>query len=370
LRVVDSHAHIFQHWSGACGLPSREIHLKYLQKTLTRPSAKVYRARDGAPASGQLLFRAGDNTWAGLRDDIGFQPGRYGRLEFRIDGEDYVVQYMPVGMAELESKPELLLAQMTAAGVDHCVLQAGFTYGYMNDYNALAQRQYPAKFTGLFHVDEPVAYTPEWMEEARRAVEELHLCGLDYQTDTFARHGFEWWFDDRRFDQFWEMIEGFGVPVFFEPAHIPSYDEASYVEIVRRLHGIMARFPRIRWLLVLQPPVAYFARNGRWELPDPIAKVYARENVRLEMCFPIAWGGVWDYPYPEAQALIKDLRDRYGAGKLVWGSDMPNVERFCTYKQCVDYIRRYCEFLTETEKELVLGGNLSALIRTGAAPAP
>ena len=174
MTIVDSHAHIFQHWSGACGLPSREVHLKYLQKTLTRPSAKVYRLRDGAVAAGQLLFRPGDNSWAGLRDDIEFRPGRYGRLEFRVDGEDYAVQYMPVGMAELESKPELLLAQMTAAGVDHCVLQAGFTYGYMNDYNALAQRQYPAKFTGLFHVDEPLADSAHWMAEARRAGEQLH----------------------------------------------------------------------------------------------------------------------------------------------------------------------------------------------------
>lgn len=265
MPVIDSHAHIFQHWSGSCGLPSREVHLKYLQKTLTRPSAKVFRLRDGAPASGQLLFKPGDNSWAGLRDDIEFRPGRYGRLEFRVDGEDHAVQYMPVGMVELESRPELLLAQMTAAGVDHCVLQAGFTYGYMNDYNAFAQRQYPARFTGLFHVDEPMADTAHWMAEARRAVEQLGLRGLHYQTDTFARYDFRWWFDDRRFDAFWAMIEGFGVPVFFEPMHIPTYDEASYLEIMRRLDGIMTRFPGLRWLLVLQPPVSYFARNGRWE---------------------------------------------------------------------------------------------------------
>jgi predicted TIM-barrel fold metal-dependent hydrolase len=368
MAVVDSHAHIFQHWAGSCGLPSREVHLKYLQKTLTRPSAKIYRLRDGLTASGQLLFRPGDNTWAGLRDDIEFRPGRHGRLEFRVDGEDFAVQYMPAGMVELESRPELLLAQMTVAGVDHCVLQAGFTYGYMNDYNALAQRQYPAKFTGLFHVDEPMADTAHWMAEARRAVEQLGLRGLHYQTDTFARYDFRWWFDDRRFDAFWSMIESFGVPVFFEPMHIPSYDEASYLEIMRRLDGIMTRFPGLRWLLVLQPPVAYFARGGRWQFPPPVEKVYARETVRLEMTFPIAWGGVWDYPYPEAQALIKDLRDRYGAGKLVWGSDMPNVERFCTYRQCVDYIRRYCEFLDDAEKDRVLGGNLADLVALSAPP--
>lgn len=361
--IVDSHAHIFQNWAtSACGLPSRELHLRYIQKTLTRPSAKVFRLHDGAPASGQLLFRPGDNTWAGLRDDIGFSVGPWGRLEFTMDGEPHAVQYMPVGMAEIESPPEFMLAQMTVAGVDHCVLQTGFTYGYMNDFVALAQRQYPARFTGLFHVDEPLADTPYWMGEAERAVRQLGLRGLHYQTDTFSRYGFGWWFDDRRFDAFWEMVDGFALPVFFEPAHVPAYDRASYLAIMTRLGRLMDRFPRLRWVLVLQPPVSYFARDGRWEFPDEVEAVYRRDSVYLEMCFPIAWGGVWDYPYPEAQALIRDLRDRYGAAKLVWGSDMPNVERFCTYRQCVDYIRRHCDFLTRAEKDLVLGGTLRALL--------
>ena len=45
------------------------------------------------------------------------------------------------------------------------------------------------------------------------------------------------------------------------------------------------------------------------------------------------------------------MRDLFGASKLCWGSDMPNVERFCTYRQCVDYVRRYCSFLSSGEKD-------------------
>jgi len=79
--------------------------------------------------------------------------------------------------------------------------------------------------------------------------------------------------------------------------------------------------------------------------------------------FPITWGGVWDYPYPEAQALVKDMRDTFGASKLIWGSDMPNVERFCTYTQSVDYVRRYCSFLNTEEKDKILGTNLDAMLK-------
>jgi len=94
--IIDCHAHVFQHWAGAGGHESREIHWKYIQKNLTRPAAKIRRARDGAPATGQDLFRAGDNTWAGLRGDLAFRVGPFGRLEDTLDGEDSYIQYTNV----------------------------------------------------------------------------------------------------------------------------------------------------------------------------------------------------------------------------------------------------------------------------------
>ena len=112
-----------------------------------------------------MLFRDGDNTWTGLKD-VGFRIGRYGRLEFVHEGEEYAIQYMPVGMQTIESPPEFMIAQMLYAGVDHCILQAGGGYGAMNDYNAFTQSQYPGKFTGLLHIDEAVADRAEVLAEA------------------------------------------------------------------------------------------------------------------------------------------------------------------------------------------------------------
>ena len=85
--IVDSHAHIFENWSGACGLASREEHWRYIQKNLTRPAAKIYRFADGAEGDASELFNAGDNSWAGLRDDVNFRIGPYGRIEFTVHGE-------------------------------------------------------------------------------------------------------------------------------------------------------------------------------------------------------------------------------------------------------------------------------------------
>lgn len=368
--IVDSHAHVFQNWHTLCGHDTKGNHLKYLQKNMTRPSALVQRARDGAVVKQRLLFREGDNGWSGLRDDVDFRVGPYGRLEFTVEGEDYYVQYMPVGMQTIESPPEFMIAQMDYAGVDHCVLQAGMSYGVMNDYNAFAQSQYPHRFTALMNVEEPQAYTQPWLDEVRRAHEQLHMRGIYFQLDTFSRYGFEWAFDDKRMEPFWELIASLRIPVFIEASAVPNYDEASYVANMQRLDGLLTRYPDMRWLLVMGVPAGPFAKNGNYELPEEVDRTYRRDNLQIELTYPIMWGGVWDYPYPEAQALIRDLRDRYGASKLIWGSDMPNVERFCTYTQCVDYVRRYCDFLSSAEKDQVLGDNLVELCAIGKYPLP
>lgn len=363
--IIDCHAHVFENWAGPCGHPSNAIHLKYMQKVQTRTSARVFRARDGKEVSGAVLFKDDDNSWAGLKN-VDFRVGRYGQLDFTIDGEDYHSQYMPIGMQDIVAPPELMLAQMQYANVDHTVLQAGWGYGAMNDYNAFAQSQYPGKFTAMLTVDEPRAYMDENLREFDRAHRQLGLRAVYFALDAYARYGFDIAFDDARMDAFWSRVDAARLPVFFEATAIPDYTQASYLRSMARLHGLMQRYKNIRWVLVMGPPVGFFGVSGRWQFPDEAMNVYRHENVLIEVMFPITWGAKWEYPYPEAQVLIEDMQKKFGAAKLVWGSDMPNVERFCTYLQSVDYVRRHCKFLKGSEKDAILGGNIDKLLDISA----
>jgi predicted TIM-barrel fold metal-dependent hydrolase len=364
--IVDGHGHIFENWAGSNGHESHTVHLKYLQKSMLRPSARVLRARDGARVDMSQFFPLGDNTWQSLRGDVEFRPGSYGRAEFTIDGEEYWIQYLPVNMKDLEAPPELMIAHMKLAGVDHMVLQASLSYGIVTDINASAQARYPEKFSGLFQVDEGMADAPRWMREVERAHRDLQLRGLYYQMDNFGRYGFASAFDDPRFDDFWELEGSFSTPVFFQLSSLPNGGADGYTANAGKLDALVARYPEKRWVLVMGAPVEHFGGSGRWNVPEEVDRIYRRENVSLELMYPILWGGVWEYPFPEAQALIRDLRDRYGAGKLIWGSDMPNVERFCTYTQVVDYVRRHCAFLSASEKEQILGRNIAELLQIKA----
>src|SRR6266566_5126486 len=183
-----------------------------------------------------------------------------------------------------------------------------------------------------------------------RARNVLGLKGVYYSHD-FSRHGYARNLDHVAFAPFWEKVAGFGLSAFVELSATPHYDRASYIANLLALDRVMQRHRALRFVLVMGPPVAHFARDGRWEFPAEVLAAYRRENLLIEIMFPITWGGTWDYPYPQAQALIRHMRELFGAAKLVWGSDMPNVERFCTYRQCLDYVRRYCTFFSAGEKK-------------------
>jgi len=356
--IVDCHAHVIQNWIGACAHPSRRIHARYLQRMLAHTIAFTFRARDGARADTKALLDPADPSWKGLRN-VDFRVGRFGQLEFTVDGEDYHVQYMPVGMQNQEAPPELMLAQMTYVGVDHAILQAGGAYGAMTEYNLFAQAQYPEKLTGLAHLDEAMAGSPGELSVLESAVAR-GAKGIYFNFEGFARHGFAWPLDDPRLDSFWDALQRHRLVLCAEISAGPAYTAEGYLQNMRALGRVLDRF-EIPCHLAMGVPVQYFARADRWNLPDDLEAIYRRDDFYVEIMFPITWGGRWDYPYREAYPLIRDLRNRLGAEKLLWGSDMPNVERFCTYRQSLDYVRKYCDFLSATEMDLVLGNNAARL---------
>ena len=81
--------------------------------------------------------------------------------------------------------------------------------------------------------------------------------------------------------------------------------------------------------------------------------------MHAEILFPAKWP---DYPFPKGQEQLRQLRDQVGAHKLLWGTDSPfGTSTWCTYRQALDFIRLHCGFLSQEEKDLILGGNAATL---------
>jgi predicted TIM-barrel fold metal-dependent hydrolase len=73
-------------------------------------------------------------------------------------------------------------------------------------------------------------------------------------------------------------------------------------------------------------------------------------------------------PFARAQSHIRQVFDRFGPDRLLWGSDMPNVERYCTYRQTLTYVLDYCAFLGEEDRRKIFRDNTLSLFDLEGVP--
>jgi predicted TIM-barrel fold metal-dependent hydrolase len=290
---------------------------------------------------------------------VGFRVGQCGRFEWQSNGTPMYLQYFPPSLQTMESPAEFILQQMARAGVDRAVLQNARPYGRLNEYFADAIETYPNKFIGLADVDEAHAHTPAEIARLRRAICEQGLRGVYYANRALFSIGYTHAFDDPVFDPYWEEVRGLGVPVFWEIFGAPlASDEAQLLAEIERFNRWTKRWPDIPgvWTHGLTPELLD-------RMPEPLEQLLHNEHVLIEILYPIYWGRVHAYPYPELRPALQTLHRYVGGERLVWGSDMPNVERNCTYNQSLTYLVAVAEgWLPGPDLDKILGLNVLRLL--------
>lgn len=356
--IVDSHAHIFPHLGGPCGFPSVAEHLRFLQLYIAGHSNPVRRLKDHAVVEGKRPL-SGPPVAPDSLLDVNFRVGKYGRFEWTLDGEDYYLSFLPPNMQELESPADFLLQQMAHAGVDRVVLQNAHLYGRLEEYFSSAVQGHPDKFIGLAGVFEWRASLPEEIHRLRHSVKELGMRGLYYANRGLFMEGHKRSFDDESFEPFWHEVETLGISVFWEMGPVPEPKPENLLREIDRLNRWAERHPTI--------PCLYTHGIGpdllAGDPPEPVARLLANEQFMIEILYPIHWARDHQYPFPELRPVLRKLYDAVGSERLAWGSDMPNVERNCTYKQSLEYLYSGLDFVSSSEMDRVLGQNVLRLLK-------
>ncbi|MBV9171953.1 MAG: amidohydrolase family protein [Chloroflexi bacterium] len=356
--VVDSHVHIFPYLGGASGFPSDAEHRQFLQLYMATHGEPVRRLRDHVQVNQRTLHDGRLDSLSSLRE-VNFRAGRFGRFEWTCDNEDLYLQFFPPSLQSMESPPDFMLQQMARAGVDRAVLQNARLYGRLNDYFAAAVQTYPDRFIGLADVDEVNAYTDAEITGLRRAVREQSLRGLYYANRALIKTGYARGLDDRAFDVFWESVRDLGIPVFWEIVGIPDPNsQADLLREIERLNRWAERWPEIRGVWTHG-----FAPELLERMPPAVEELLRRDQFMVEILYPIHWGRTHEYPFAELRPALQTLHQHVGGERLVWGSDMPNVERNCTYRQSLEYLRFATEgWLPSVDLDRILGANVMQIL--------
>lgn len=358
--IVDSHAHIFPALAGAAGFPDVAAHLQTLQLYIAHHGEPVRRLRNHAivPEAAAALTDGRLEGPEGICP-ANFRVGKYGRFEWDWQGETYYRSFLPPSLQEMVSPPEFILQSMARAGVDVAILQNARLYGQNNELFAEAMARYPSKFIGLADVDPTQTHTPEEAARLTRAVRDLGLRGVYYANRGLIHDRYRRGFDDPRFDPYWETVQALGIPVFWELAGVPLPTPGAYLREIDRLNRWCDRFPGVPAVLTHGVGPDYL--DG--DIAAPLAELLNRDQMMIEILYPIHFGREHDYPYAELRPVLEVLMRRVGPRRLIWGSDMPNVERNCTYKQSLDYLRHgLTGLVSAAELDGILGGNALRLV--------
>lgn len=334
--------------------------MRYLQREMAVHHQPVRRASDHIVVETQPLYWEGDYSLDGLLD-VDFRAGTHGRLMWTVEGVDYYKQYLPPSMADLAAPPELLLAEMAYAGVDRAVIQAGHLYGELDRACARAKQRFPGRFWAVAQLREWKADQASELVALDRALGELGLDALWFDTVQLSLHKRSEMVDGASFAPLWERARRHRVPIFWSvSAAEPGV--TAYLTQFRAFARWLKQHPDIPCLLTHGVPLFLFWEGDAPALPEEVWLALAAPNLLYEVLLPIRAGAMWDYPYEQLRPWLRQLYERLGPAKLAWGSDMPNVGRHCTYRQSLDYLRRACDFIPEHEVSMICGGNIARLL--------
>lgn len=354
--IIDAHYHVFPRLGSQRAGIDPALRLRFWQYH-SREWNRFWRKDTGELVTDRLL-EFGSNQIDDM-PDVDFRLTDRGQAEITVDGSDYVMQIYPPTLAGNEAPPQRMVAELNLAGVDMGVLQCDHVYGDLNDYFAQAMQDYPGRFIGLSQIWEPEADNPERLRNVEEGVRRYGNRGLYFSVEPLSVMQMDDPITGERFDPLWELMEELQLPVFWFLDDRTFNRVEMFLRRIAELAEFAQRHPGINSLITHGlVPAAIIHEIG---IPEEVYQVLSMPNVFAELLVPAKWPAAM-YPYPEGQQQVRQLRDRVGAEKLLWGSDSPYGQTaWCTYRQAIDLYRIHCDFLTQEETALILGGNAARL---------
>ena len=370
--IIDSHVYCFEPADSPAGHASSEEHLKWVQLGQAGHHQPAFRIRDRAPGSSNVLNPEGGFDLTRL-PDVNFRVNKpRGRVVWNWEGDEYTKHFYPPNLRNLEFTPFSLNCEMDYAGVDMALLHTDPMLGRDSAYLGECCKRFPERLRSMAPVDEwrIGSATDAVIDELDTAINEHGLHAIKFIPPLAYIDSTEPW-DDGSFRPFWEAATALNVPVFFTlgsgPVEIageisPAEERRGYIGELQILMRWMERYPDVVCSLTHGFPWRVFLDGEKIILPEEIWAPFQNPNCNLEVCFPVRLGDLFDFPYREVWPTLEEMVERIGADHLLWGTDMPFQNRFCTYRQSRDWIEKYCNFLSADELDQIMGGTAARIL--------
>jgi predicted TIM-barrel fold metal-dependent hydrolase len=232
--------------------------------------------------------------------------------------------------------PEQLFEHCRPEGVSRIVLIQMSYYQFDNGYMLDVIAAHPGVFSGVAIVDEHAPGVGGRM----RALREKGVRGFRVYP---GRNGVDAWIGSPGMAEMWKTAADADMSI----CPLINSDALPAIE------KMCGRFPRTSVV------IDHFARLGAGgTVPraglDSLLRLAAHKHVHVKTSAFYAFGSKKP-PYLDLGPMIRELRDAYGAPRLMWASDCPyQVNPGHTYRDSIALIRDRLDFLTPEDKSWML----------------
>jgi hypothetical protein len=275
-------------------------------------------------------------------------PMRNGRV--RRGRED--LPLLPPHFADCTFPVEALVELMDREGVGKAVLLQNPTLGTCNDYIRDCVERFPERFCGTIQVDPRAPEAAATIRKFASAKQRTLKLEMSFDWGWTGLHP-DFRIDEPGMEPVWRAVMETGMEVIIDPG--PPGNPGYQVEAFA---GLAGRMPDTRFVI---EHMGYLTA-AHWD--DAGARARRRQLLELGQR-PNVWLGLsavpilLDDPYPCARVLelLREAVAMVGAEKLLWGSDLPITLNRHTYRQLVDTVFLEAPFLSQEDRERILGGN-------------
>lgn len=238
-----------------------------------------------------------------------------------------------------------LLREMDAAGVHAAILVPPSWEGERNDLALEAVRQHPDRFAvmGRLNTEAPgaAAQLETWKSQPGMLGLRMALLYAPWQLPLLTEGKLDW---------FWPVAERLDIPLMVLTAH----------SLIHYFEKIIARHPGLRIVMDHCALTPHTIDEEAFRDLDKLLALARLPNVMVKVS-ALQCHTSEAYPYPPLQQHIRRVYDAFGPKRMFWGSDLSRLP--CTYRQCVTTFTEEIPWLSNTDKELIMGRALSNWLR-------
>lgn len=280
----------------------------------------------GPPARRRLIVDSQVHLWTANTPDRPWAPGARPQLP-----EPFTI--------------ERLVPMMDEAGVDRVVIVPPTLEGTRLDYAQQAVKRYPGRFAimGRIALNDPgtARRFPTWREQPGVLGIRLNIASEQAA-----------WITGGTADWFWPAAEKAGIPVMFlTTGQTPLFGQIAerhpQLTLIIDHMGVSSETVSKKMI-----PAAIDQSVGLAKYPNVSVKLLSSPLFSTE-----------PYPFRDVTPHIRRLFDAYGPQRCYWGTDITNSFAKATYRQRVTHFTEELDFLSESDKDWIMGRALLARLR-------